>query len=458
MSDTIWRPRLARRDRPIYRAIANALEEDLGAGLLREGSRLPTHRELAEFLGVTPLTITRAYREAGRRGLIESTVGRGTFVRSGGLLPPDPALSSSGGVDLSKNVIAGCDPLDIDGRMVSAIRPMIREADYQPAEGSLRHRAACATWIERAGFRAFPENVVITPGAQQAIVSILAALCGPGDTVLVEEMSYPRFGAIAAFLHLRPHTIEVDEHGLVPRSLEKALRSTKARALYTIPNFQNPTGSVMPESRRREIATLAKKHGLIILEDDVYGFLLDPLPAPITRFAPENCCYITSVSKSLTPSLRLGFTAVPETLVDRVTSAASSMTAFTSSVSAELFTVFQESGMARRTIEQKRQVIERNRRTANRVFGASARASHPMSPHLWLPLPVGCDAQRLVDRARQRGIELAPARSFALDPSAAPNALRISIGATSDTVRLENALRTVAALISEPRLGPTMVV
>src|SRR6185369_2148320 len=98
MSNTIWQPRLARHDRPIYRAIANALERDLAAGVLREGSRLPTHRELALRLKVTPLTITRAYREAAQRGIVESSVGRGTFVRGGGAAPVDPALSPGGGL------------------------------------------------------------------------------------------------------------------------------------------------------------------------------------------------------------------------------------------------------------------------------------------------------------------------------------------------------------------------
>ncbi len=458
MSNTIWQPRLSLKDRPIYRAIANALERDLASGVLREGSRLPTHRELAERLKVTPLTITRAYREAARRGLIESSVGRGTFIRGGGVMPPDPALSLGGGLDLSKNVIAASEALDLDGRALSALRPLVREADYQPAAGSLRHRLAACAWARETGLDAAPERVIITPGAQQGIVSILAAVCGAGDTVLAEELSYPRFGAIAALLHLNVRKVEVDEHGLVPASLEKALRATKARALYCIPNFQNPTATVMPEKRRREIAAIARKHALLVIEDDVYGFLLERPPAPLTHFAPETCCYVTSISKSLSPSLRFGFAVVPDGLADRVASAFGAINAFTSTTNAELFAFFQESGMARRAIENKRALIERNRRIATRVFGEAIRNVHPMSPHLWVQLPVGVDAQRVTDRARQRGIEIGPASSFAPDGVTPRNALRISIGPTTDAPRLENALRTIANLIAEPRLGMTMVV
>jgi len=458
MSNTIWQPRLARQDRPIYRAIANALERDLAAGVLREGSRLPTHRDLAERLSVTPLTITRAYREAARRGLVESLVGRGTFVRGGGAVPADPALSSPVGLDLSKNVIAGSDALDLDARAVVALRPLVRDADYQPTHGSLRHRLAASAWARDFNLEASPERIIITPGAQQAIVAILAAVCGAGDTVLVEELSYPRFGAIAALLHLDVRKVEVDEHGLNPASLEKALRATKARALYCIPNFQNPTAAVMPDKRRREIAAIARKHSLLVIEDDVYGFLLSTAATPITHYAPDTCCYVTSISKSLSPSLRFGFAVLPDALVERVASACGAINAFTSTVSAELFACFQESGMARRAIESKRSLIERNRRIASRVFGDALRHVHPMSPHLWVQLPVGSDAQRITDRARQRGIEIGPATSFAPDGITTRNAIRISIGPTSDAVRLENALRTIASLIAEPRMGMTMVV
>jgi len=113
--------------------------------------------------------------------------------------------------------------------------------------------------------------------------------------------------------------------------------------------------------------------------------------------------------------------------------------------------------MGLRAMEGKRAIIEQNRRAAERVFGDSLRDVHPMSPHIWIQLPPGVDAQRVTDRARQRGIEIAPASSFAPGGSSLRNALRLSIGPTRDAVRLEAALRTVASLIAEPRHGMTVV-
>src|SRR6185295_5947285 len=178
-----------------------------------------------------------------------------------------------------------------------------------------------------------PERIAVTPGAQQAILAILAAVCKPGDTVLAEEWTYPRFGAIAGMLHLNVQPVALDEHGMIPQSLEKACRRGAPKAIFVVPNFQNPTGVVMPEKRRREIAAIARRHNIFIVEDDVYGFLLSsPIP-PITTFAPAISSFVTSLSKSVTPSLRHGFAALPEALVERVTQACGAITAFASTTS-----------------------------------------------------------------------------------------------------------------------------
>ena len=459
MSNTLWSPHVRSEDAPIYRAIADALERDIDSGILRDGARLPTHRDLARNLGVTPLTITRAYKEASRRGLIDSSVGRGTFVRTAA--PPVFGTSSQRDtttMDLAKNIIQCADGIDLDARALASVRPYLRDAEYAPPEGLLRHRAAGAAWLRRSRLDVGPDRIVITPGAHQAMLSVLAALCRPGDTILAEEYTYPRFNTIAALLHVRVQPVAIDERGLVPAALEKACRRFSPKALYFIPNLQNPTGSVMPEKRRREIAAILKRHSLVAIEDDVYGFLLgSPLP-PVASMAPELTVFLTSSSKSVTPSLRIGMAALPENLVERVTLAFAATTAFTSSAAAELFTQLIESGAAVKAIESKRKVVETNRRAAERALGTTRIDAHPMSPHLWISLEGSIDAHELANRARLRGIAVAPASAFAIDRTAHANALRISIGATTDTKALESALRTVASLIDNPGLAAGAVV
>jgi DNA-binding transcriptional MocR family regulator len=457
MSNTLWAPKLHATDSPIYRAIADALERDVDSGVLRDGARLPTHRELATRLRVTPLTITRAYKEAARRGLIDSTVGRGTFVRSTARTFDPPSRSDNALLDLGKNIVSGSEDLEIEPRVLASLRQTLRDPEYQPPEGALRHRVAGAAWIARNGLHVEPDRMVITPGAQQAIVAILAAVCKPGDTILAEEWTYPRFGAIAGLLHLNVVPVSLDEHGAVPQSLEKGIRRG-AKAMYIVPTFQNPTGSVMPEKRRREIAAIARKHNFPLIEDDVYGFLLGTAIAPITSFAPEVASFVTSTSKSLTPSLRLGFGAIAETLVEQVTSACGAITAFTSSVAAETFIHLFETGAADDVIARKRSVIATNRRAAERALQGIRITAHEMSPHLWIPLPKGVDAHDVADRARLRGVGVAPGSAFSADRNVATAAIRVSIGPTPDAKQLESALRLVASLIAHPRLATATVV
>jgi DNA-binding transcriptional MocR family regulator len=459
MSNTLWSPHVRNDGAPIYRAIADALEHDIDNGILRDGVRLPTHRQLAQTLGVTPLTITRAYKEAARRGLIDSTVGRGTFVRTAAA-PIFGASSQrdASTVDLSKNIIHSADPIDLDARALASVRPYLRDAEYAPSEGLLRHRAAASAWLRRSNLDVDPDRIVITPGAHQAMLAVLAAMCRPGDTILAEEYTYPRFNTIAALLHVRVQPVALDERGLVPAALEKACRRFSPKALYFIPNLQNPTGTVMPEKRRREIAAIIKRHSLVAIEDDVYGFLLESPPPPVASMAPELTAFLTSSSKSVTPSLRIGIAALPENLVERVTQAFAATTAFTSSAAAELFTQLIESGAAAKAVESKRRVIITNRHAAERALGTSRIDAHPMSPHLWISLEGSIDVHELANRARLRGINIAPASAFAIDRSAHANAMRISIGATTDTKALESALRTVASLIDNPRMSAGLVV
>jgi DNA-binding transcriptional MocR family regulator len=466
MSNTVWTPRIPKSSTTaIYRAIADALENDVSEGTLREGSRLPTHRELADRLGVTPLTITRAYKEAARRGLIDSTVGRGTFVRS--LRSEErPARQANALLDLSKNVVQGSDILELDGRTLGEVRALVRDPEYLDPAGSPRHRAAAAAWLrQRWAMEIDASRIIITPGAQQAILTALAALCRPGDTILAEELTYPRLVSMGAFLDLKVHPIALDAEGADPRALERALRRHQAKAFYTIPTFQNPTAAVMSLGRRRDIVSVARKHRLTIIEDDVYGFLLDETPACIASLYPEGTIAINSASKSLSPSLRLGFAAVPPELVERFTSSFAATTAFTSSVAAEIFTLLIESGSAEETVKNKRELVKRNRRIAERALigqGASTlRATihgHPMTPHLWITLPDDCDARELSDRVRQRGLAVSHASAFAVDRSSSGNGIRISIAATSDSKQLETALRTLGALVNDPRLGVATVV
>src|SRR5258706_10308763 len=322
---TMWNPEIDTAGAR-YLAIAEALSGDVKSGRLRPGDRLPTHRDLAYRLGVTVGTVTRAYAEAARRGLVGGEVGRGTYVRD-----TRPASfsalddrSDGGGeapIDLGVNKAAAAEagPLFAAALRQLADSPDLGALlDYQPHRGRLRHRAAGAAWLSRAGLAVDPERVIVTAGGQHAMSIAFAALARPGDLVLAEQCTYPGMKAVAGLLQLRLQGVAIDRDGLVPEAFEAACRAGPARALYCTPNLQNPTGSVMPVERRRAIAAIAESHGVAIVEDDAYGFLDAGLPPPLASFAPTVGHYLSSLSKSLAPGLRLGFLAGPAGRPDRL--------------------------------------------------------------------------------------------------------------------------------------------
>src|SRR5215216_7911221 len=283
---TMWVPVIEGRKGPVYRAIADAIDQDVQKGVLRAGARLPPHRELADHLGVTVTTVTRAYTEAARRGLTSGHVGRGTFIRGS---EPDERATENTPFDLSINIlmpdkeVANLQPRLFQRRVL----PWMQILGYVPTKGHLRHRQAMAGWLALTGVTVDPEHLTLTAGGQHGIHATFSALLRPGDTLLIEEVTYSGARAIAQQMHVKPRPLSIDTEGLKPDALEAACRATRARVLYCMPRLQNPTSAIMPERRRRQIAAIAQRYRLTVIEDDVYGFL-SPERAPLAALIPEQ--------------------------------------------------------------------------------------------------------------------------------------------------------------------------
>jgi DNA-binding transcriptional MocR family regulator len=441
---TIWAPRLPDTSAPIYGRIADALERDVRAGVLIPGSQLPTHRDLARDLGITSVTVTRAYAEAARRGLVESSTGRGTFVR---LARRQAVVATE--VDMATNSVHTPLPFPSPA-MLQRAGAMLVNATYAVGVGTERHRAAGAAWIGR---KTDPSRVVVTAGTQHALFLALAATTKQGDTIFAEALTYHGVKAVAALLHLRIEPLPLDRYGIVPDAFESAARARTAKVLYTIPTIHNPTAVVMPEKRRRELAAIAERFGVTIIEDDVSGFLLEKTPAPIAAFAPDRTIFITGLGKAIAAGLRVGYLVAPDAILPRVKNALAASVLFGSPVVAELAATWIEEGTAAKVVEQKRAEIALRQRIAKRILPEAG--GDPRSLHLWMELPRRWTADAFVDEARRRHVRIASASTFAVTPDV-PRAVRISIGAPASIATLEAALHVIAG-ITEERLQEPVV-
>ncbi|MEQ1759778.1 MAG: PLP-dependent aminotransferase family protein [Vicinamibacterales bacterium] len=449
---TMWLPNIEGRPGPVYRAIANAIDEDVQKGLLRAGVRLPPHRDLADHLGVTVTTVTRAYVEAARRGLTSGHVGRGTFIRG------EPEEDAGHVIDMSVNIL-------MPDREVAALEsrvfqrralPWSELLGYARPPGHPRHREAMAGWLDRLGMPVAADRIVLTAGAQHAMHAAFAVVTQPGDTVLVEELTYSGMRSLAQQMHLKLRGVPMDGEGLKPDALDAICRASRARVLYCMPRLQNPTSAIMSERRRRQIAAVAERHRLTVVEDDVYGFL-SPERTPLATLLPERTLFVTSVSKSLFPGIRLGCVAAPQTFVEKLSAAVHATMIMTSPIGGDLFCGWMEDGTAARIAEWKCHEMAARQAIARRLLTGLRLQTHPSSTHIWMHLPQRWSPDGFTAELRARGVLINGSREFAVaDPH--PGAVRLCLGTPRTRAGLEQALLKVTELFHERAPAARIVV
>lgn len=460
----MWTPAVPRGAHPLYLALADALAADVAAERLAPGERLPTHRALALRLGLNVGTVTRAYAEARRRGLVSGEVGRGTYVRARGaplgdlVAAPDGEAAGPGVVDLAFNV-----PLEeLAPPFGAALEELARAPDLARlfhgyrAAGLAPHREAGARWLARSGVAASAERTLVCGGAQHALAVAFATLASAGDVVATEPCTYPGMKGLAATLGLRLEPLAADEHGLVPESFERACRRHAPKALYCMPTLQNPTGTVLPLERRLALVAIARAHGVALVEDDTYAFLHDSPPPPLAALAPELAYYVVGTSKSIAAGLRVGLLLAPDDprhgplVVERLVASLAALTWMSAPLTAELATRWFEDGTAARLVAAKRAEIATRRRLFDAVLPDLATCSDPASCHVWATLPEPWRSEDFVARAERADVRISPSRVFVVGRGSAPHAVRLCIGTPPSREALEQALARLASLLERP--------
>lgn len=442
---TDWRPALEGDGRPAYVRIVKALAADIARGALPVGSRLPTQRALAARLGLGVGTVTRAYAEAEARGLIEAAVGRGSFVASSSR-PPEPG---DGLIDLSRNVA----PLaPAQSALRKAMAQLVRRADldrrldYAPDGGFEADRRAGALWLRRAANFADADaaRLIVTSGAQQAIAAALGAICRPGEALVVEAATFHGVKLAAAQMGLRLVPAGMDAEGLTPDALEAAACASGARAAYVQP-FQNPTARVMGAGRRRDILEVARRRGITLVEDDLYGpHVADLGLPPLAQLAPDVVAYVSGLSKSLAPGVRTGFLIPPGRFRAAAMEALRAVAFGPPALGAALGAQWIESGEAFDILSAARGELARRTDSVREMLaGLIEPPRQRSSPHVWLPSSE-LDAERIAGRALRAGVRLTAPRALFLD-GVAVDGLRICLGAAPDLATLERGLAILKA-------------
>ncbi|KAA0579962.1 PLP-dependent aminotransferase family protein [Azospirillum sp. Sh1] len=477
-SDTgIWQPDLTNRARPVYLAIADALADDIAGGRLAAGQRLPPQRVLADRLGVDLTTVSRAYSEARRRGLLDARVGQGTFVSapnapSEGAAPAPPlraATAPAAVIDMTMNQPPLPDSPELLDRVRRGLAQAMLRLDpqallrYPEAEAGFRagedDRAAGARWLGRRlpGLED-SGRIVVCPGTQSALLALLCMLTRPGDTVCTEALTYPGFKAIARQLGLRVVGVAMDGDGLDPDALRAAVEAHAPKALYCTPTLHNPTTATLPTERRAAIAAIARTHNIPIIEDDIYGVLPQDAPPPIAALAPDVTFHVVGLAKCVAPGLRVTYVAAPDARQAMRLAAAQRATILgTPPIPAAVATQWIADGTADALLTAIRAEAEARQRIARDLLAPESVTAHGQGFHLWLNLPPSWTRGEFAAHLRNAGIAAAVSDVF-LTAGPAPEALRICLGAPVSRADCRRMLETLAdALDQSPALAGIVI-
>jgi DNA-binding transcriptional MocR family regulator len=457
-----WAPLLSRLGKPRYLAIADAIAEDIRSGKLSPLDRLPPQRKLARRLNIDFTTVARGYVEAQKRGLIESRVGQGTFVRAPAKRRHGPIARHPEIVDLSMNLPPEPDDAELLDRMQDGLEALGRDLvylmRYQGFGGVPADKDAASHWLRHRMLVPQPDRLFIAPGAHPALLGILGAVAKAGDVLLSESLTYPGARSIAAQLGLRHVGIPMDDEGLEAGAFAGACERLAPRALYLNPTLLNPTTHTISQRRRAEIVGIARRFGVAIIEDDPYGFLPADGPAPFAALAPDITWHVAGLAKCLGAGLRIAYVVAPDVRSGWLfASSVRTATVMASPVTIALATRWITDGTADALLAAVRQESIERQKLATAILPPDTYRADPVGFHLWLSLPEPWTRSAFVGHTRSTGVSVVASDAFVTD-GAPPEAVRVCLGGPADRPAVRSALEFMAhALAESPTLASTFL-
>lgn len=372
------------------------------------------------------------------REILKVTEKPGIISLAGGL--PSPKT-----FPISEFAQAAAAILDTDGS--SALQ-------YAASEGYIPLRNAIADFLP---WDVSPDQILITTGSQQALDLIGKVLIDAGSRILVETPTY--LGALQAFSPMEPNVVSVasDEEGPIVEDFaaKAGTGADKARFMYLLPNFQNPTGRTMTEARRAALVAKAMELGIPLVEDNPYGDLWfdEQPPLPLTARNPEGGLYMGSFSKVLAPGLRLGYVVAPKNIYPKLLQAKQAADLHTPSFNQRLVAEVMKNGFLDRHVPKIRKLYKEQcdamvAALEREMKGLDVKWNRPIGGmFMWLRLPEGIDTAKLLPKAVDRNVAFVPGAAFYAD-NADVRTLRLSF-VTATVEQINTAIAALAATIRE---------
>lgn len=433
---------------PVFRylAVARQLRTMLESGTLKPGDKIPSLRKMSGMMGVSVATVSQAYLELEKQGMLESRERSGFYVRDSYRTPPPPdkvvpvaapatvqrgelirkVLDTVGRVEILPLGVAeptpGILPVKALGRAMNSVIQRYGDlvTTYLPIVGDKGLREELARRMQNYGAAVRPDDLLITTGAMEALSVAMRAVTRPGDTVAICTPTYHCLLYLLEIMGLR--AIEIPLHpetGVDPDQVGRVLERYQVNALVLTPNFNNPDGSLTPDAAKKELVRLAERHDLPLVEDDVSGELCyaDERPSSCKKYDRfGHVLHCNSFSKTLAPGLRIGWIA-PGKYMPRAYDIRSTGSVCTATVSQLTIREYLQNGQYDKHLRRLRVMLERHRDNAlallGRYFPEGTRATCPKGGALlWIELPQTVDAVAYFYEATAMRIGVSPGSIF----------------------------------------------
>lgn len=496
-----WKPDKERIKKPFYLSLAHALKEDILHAVLPAYTKLPPQRELARYLDLNVSTVTKAYKLCETNGLVTAVVGRGTFVAPLGVMShPFSEDEHESDEDVEEQVADSFSVLQTkapkavfqngdskgengsskgnDSYIKSFIPDGVVNMAYQKVAsihndairsvgisflessqsanlfgntaylGSRFQMDAGKIWLEDLGVKLSEESsLFITMGVTHTLSVVLSSLFQPGVAVAIDTYTSPyAAAALSKLLHAKMVPINSDDEGMSASAFESACRVGKVKVLFALPAGV-PTGKNLSHKRKKEIAAVAKKHNVLVIEDDYLVPFQESPSESIYSFIPEQTIYISSVSQALSSGLRITYVAMPRRykriIAEALFASMYKLPPFDAEVAARIIS----QGLHKKLIAEKRDYIRERNRLFTQYFPQVKTVSLALGQ--WVSLPSDWTGLQVEKELRERGVQVLCAERFALGEKALDTAIYVATCGPDSLEQLDSGLRIIKAYFDD---------
>ncbi|MFZ8765731.1 PLP-dependent aminotransferase family protein [Enterococcus asini] len=379
-----WRPNKTKLSRPLYKSLTRLMEEDILSGILQKNTRLPSQRELADYLDINFTTVGQAYKYGVEIGLLYTNIGSGTFVSQN-------ALSS---ITISNDRVQ--DHI-IDFGLVSSFEECNRfvvphlintsnntnitsQLNYMDPLGSPHQLQVAQQWLESQGVTTQIDNIATVSGVQNGLALILTALFSPGDRIAIDRYTYSNFIELATMLHMEVVPIDFDQAGMRPDLLTMECKKKRINGIFLMPSCNNPMGFQISLSRRQELAEIIEKEKLWVIEDDIHAFLTnysqEEALSPFQALLPQRTLYLAGMTKFLCSGLRIAYLVFPDSVRNSIKKALFNINVKTSGFDAAVISHILSSQTSQEILAEKYRLTTE----ANALFDDYFHLPRPSNP------------------------------------------------------------------------------